>query len=106
MTDLPGRDGPAARLACLMHERGMSASIRTADSAFVVTIRNPAVPSGRLAQTIAHVPGNDGGVFLWLFEGPERGTWEAEPLCPASDVETAADQIARVLAITEQADGS
>ena len=53
---LPARNGAAARLAHLMHERGLSASIRPAGRALVLTIRNPAVPFGKLAQQVALVP--------------------------------------------------
>lgn len=106
MTDLPARDGPAARLAHLLHQRGLSASIRPAGPALVLTVRNAAVPGAKLAQKIALVPGSDGGMFLWLFEGSRRGTWDAEPLGPASDVEAAADRLCRVLALAEQTDAA
>lgn len=102
---LPERNGAAARLAHLMHERGMSADIKPVGRALVLTIRNPAVPFGKLAQRVAVVPGDDHGeVFLWLFEGAQRGTWDTEPFCPASEVEAAADRLARVLALAEQDD--
>jgi hypothetical protein len=99
--DLPARGGAAARLAHLMHERGLSASIRPAGRALVLTVRNPAVPNGTLTQKVAHVPDDDGGKFLWLFEGQQRGTWDTDLLGPASDVEAAADRLARVLSIAE-----
>jgi len=96
---LPARNDPAARLARLLHQRGLSASIRPAGRAHVLTVRNPAVPFGRLAQQVALVPDDDGDVFVWLFEGARRGTWDAERLGPASDVEAAADRITRVLSL-------
>lgn len=65
---LPVRNGPAATLAFLMHERGMCARIRTAGEAFVLTVRNPAVPRAGLTQKIAHVPGENDGMFLWLHD--------------------------------------
>ena len=101
LVDLPARDGAAARLAHLMHERGLSASIRPAGRALVLTVRNPAVPNGTLTQKVAHVPDGDGGKFLWLFEGQQPGTWDTDLLGPASDVAAAADRIARVLWIAE-----
>lgn len=102
--NLPARDGAAARLARLMRERGMDASITPAGSALVLTVRNPAAPFGKLAQRVAVVPHDQGEVFVWLFEGARRGTWDAEPLGPVSDIEAAADRIARVLALAEPAD--
>jgi len=106
MTDLPARNGAAARLAHLMHERGMTASIRPAGRALVLTIRNPVVPFGKLAQQVALVPDDGHGeMFVWLFDGPGQGTWDAEPLGPACEVEAAADRLARVLAVTERPDG-
>lgn len=99
MNPLPARNGPAARLAHLLHERGLSAAIRPDGHALVLTIRNPAVPFGKMAQRVAVVPDDDHGeVFLWLFEGARNGTWDTEPLAPASDVEAAANRLARVLA--------
>ena len=101
MDPLPDRDGPAARLARLLHQRGLNAAIRPAGPVLVLTIRNPAVPSGRLAQRVALVPddGHGGGErFVWLFDGARSGTLETEPLGPASEVEAAASRIARVLA--------
>ena len=106
MDALPARDGPAATLARLMHERGLTARIRPAGTAHVLTICNPAVPAARLTQKIAHVPGDDGGQFVWLFDGPQRGTCDAMPLGPASDVEAAADRIARVLSLEGQNDAA
>ena len=100
MDFLPARDGAAARLAHLMHERGMSASIRPAGRALVLTIRNPAVPFGKLAQQVALMPDDgDGEMFVWLFDGARPGTWDAEPLGPACEVEAAADRLARVLGL-------
>ena len=103
MPDLPARDGAAARLARLLHQRGLSAAIRPAGPVLVLTVRNPSVPFGRLAQQVALVPGDgrEGERFVWLFDGARRGTLDAEPLGPASDVEAAADRIVRVLTVRE-----
>jgi hypothetical protein len=100
MDCLPAREGAAARLAHLMHERGLSASIRPVGRALVLTIRNPAVPLAKLSQQVAVVRDDkDAEVFVWLFEGAERGASETELLGPASDVQAAADRVAHVLAV-------
>ena len=106
MDSLPARNGPASRLAFLMHERGLTARISTVGAAHVLTIGNPAVLQAQLTQKVAFVPGNGGsdGLFLWLFDGPQRGTWDAEPLGPASEVDEAADRIIRVLSLGGQPD--
>lgn len=98
---LPARGGPAARLAHLMHERGLTASIRPAGRALVLTVRNPAAPLAKLSQQVAVVRDDDDAeVFVWLFEGAKRGTWDTELLGPASDVEAAANRVAHVLAVS------
>jgi hypothetical protein len=103
MDSQPACGGAAARLAHLMHERGLSASIRPAGRALVLTIRNPAVPLAKLSQQVAVVRDDDDAeVFVWLFEGAQRGAWETELLGPTSDVEAAADRVAHVLAISGQ----
>ncbi len=103
MDSLPARNGAAARLARLVRERGLSADIRAHGRALVLTIRNPAVPSGQLSQQVALVRDDDGGeMFVWLFEGARRGAWETELLGPASEAEAAADRLARVLAAADR----
>lgn len=101
---LPARNGAAARLANLVRERGLSAEVKAADNAIVLTVRNPAVPFGKLCQRVALTGSGDSAAFVWLFEGAQRGTWETEPLGPAADVEAAADRLAHVLSAGERHD--
>ena len=92
-------DGHAARrLAAVISERGLAASIRQTSRGPVLTARNPAAP-GTLCQQVALVRDRSGAdVFAWLFEGTRRGTWELELLGPAGDIDRAADLLARVIA--------
>jgi len=103
MDSLPARNGAAASLARMVRERGLSADIRAHGRTLVLTVRNPTVPLAKLSQQVALARDHDGGeVFLWLFEGAQRGSWETELLGPASDVEAAADRLAHVLAVADQ----
>jgi hypothetical protein len=103
MDSLPARDGAAARLAHLMHERGLSASVRPAGRAMLLTVRNPAIPFGALTQRVALVPHDEHGeAFVWVFDGAERGTWDTELIGPASEVDATADRLVRVLAVAGQ----
>lgn len=105
MDSLPARDGAAARLAHLMNERGLSASIKPVGRALVVTIRNPAVPFGKLTQQIALIPhAEHGKAFVWLFDGARRGTWDTELIGPASEIDATADRLCRVLALAGRDD--
>jgi hypothetical protein len=100
---LPPRNGAAASLARLVRERGLSADIRTHGRTLVLTVRNPAVPLAKLSQQVALARDDNGGeVFVWLFEGAQRGAWETELLGPASEIEAAASRLAHVLAVEDQ----
>jgi hypothetical protein len=106
MDSLPARNGAAPRLAQLLRERGLSADIRAQDRALVLTVRNPAVPFGKLSQQVAVIGNGDSEAFVWLFEGAQRGTWDTEPLGLAADVEAAADRLARVLSAGDRHDNA
>jgi hypothetical protein len=100
---LPPRNGAAASLARLVRERGLSADIRTYGRTLVLTVRNPAVPLAKLSQQVALARDDNGGeVFVWLFEGAQRGAWETELLGSASEIEAAASRLAHVLAVEDQ----
>ncbi|RSN59572.1 hypothetical protein [Actinomadura sp. WAC 06369] len=78
-----------------------------------VRVRNPAgEPDKDDPQGQAFSPGlrqevvcrDRGGVlwWWWVWSGPTRDSCaELEPLCPVADVATAADRLARVLAVRE-----
>jgi hypothetical protein len=101
MEHLAARNCAAAQLAHLVRERGMSANIKAAGRALVLTIRNPAVPFGAMTQQVAVIPDDDHGeVFVWVFEGARRGAWDTQLIGPASEVRAAADRLTRVLALT------
>lgn len=103
MDPLPARNGAAAHLARLVRERGLSADIRAHGRTLVLTVRNPAIPLAKLSQQVALARDDDGGeVFVWLFEGAQRGAWETELLGPASEVEAAANRLAHVLSVAGQ----
>jgi|GEM_PF-5877795 len=103
MDPLPARNGAAAHLARLVRERGLSADIRAHGRTLVLTVRNPAIPLAKLSQQVALARDDDGGeVFVWLFEGVQRGAWETELLGPASEVEAAANRLAHVLSVADQ----
>jgi len=98
---LPDRDA-ADQLAAMIRQRGMAAEVRQTDAGHVLTARNPDAP-GSLCQRVALVRDRDGAdVFVWLFSGPQRGTWEPELLGPAAEVEQAAERLARVIATVPQ----
>lgn len=104
MDPLPARNGAAAHLARLVRERGLSADIRAHGRTLVLTVRNPAIPLAKLSQQVALARDDDGGeVFVWLFEGAQRGAWETELLGPASEEEeAAANRLAHVLSVAGQ----
>ncbi|MFC5752177.1 hypothetical protein [Actinomadura rugatobispora] len=86
----------------------------------VVRARNPAgdpdtddprgqALSPRLQQEVVCRPLGGSLWWLWAWSGAERNSpAELEPLCPVSEVETAAERIARVLAVpfVEGTDGA
>jgi hypothetical protein len=106
MTELPDRNGPAAELARLMHERGLTARIRPFGTLLtVITVSNPAVPRGQLSQDVVFAPNKKGGRFAWLFErGPNQ--FYTEPIAPASSIAVVAERVARVVAVTGRPDAS
>ncbi|WP_146778722.1 hypothetical protein [Actinomadura craniellae] len=59
-----------------------------------------------LRQDIACLRRDDAGGALWwhwVWSGPTRDApGELEPLCPADEIETAAERITRVLALLVQ----
>ncbi|MFD0900570.1 hypothetical protein [Actinomadura sediminis] len=79
-----------------------------------VRVRNPAGepdqddPQGQafspgLRQEVVSRLWTDGVLWwFWVWSGPTRNSCaELEPLCPADDVVTAADRLAKVLAVLE-----
>ncbi|GAA2456660.1 hypothetical protein GCM10010191_90110 [Actinomadura vinacea] len=103
----PWRDAALALVAAL-EGRGLVAQ---AWAHGAVRARNPAGdpdvddPGGRalsprLQQEVVCRPLGGSLWWLWAWSGAERhSSAELEPLCPVSDVETAADRIAHVLAV-------
>jgi len=97
-------------LAEVLTARGFTVSVR-ASTGDVLSARNRAadartgnplgvVLSPGLVQTVACRPHADGGLWWhWVWLERENDAPEYEPLCPAAEVETAAERIGRVLAV-------
>src|SRR5215469_14486864 len=90
MTALPTIKGPRAQaavaLAQALRDRGHAAleSAGTDGAARVLVVSRPTI---RLTED-AHVGPHDGEPWFW---------WSGKPLCPADDIDTAADAIDRLL---------
>jgi hypothetical protein len=101
-------DNPALALVAELEQRGL---IAQAQGHGVVWARNPAgdpkhgdprgrALSPRLQQEVVCRPLGSSLWWLWAWSGVERDSpAELEPLCPAWQVETAAERIAHVLAV-------
>jgi hypothetical protein len=100
----------ASALVAALRQRGLVAEGHPTE--WAVRARHPAAeagggdPRGRalspgLRQEVRCRRGADGGWWwYWVWSGATRHSEpELEPLCPLSAVETAADRIARVLAV-------
>ena len=100
--------GAALALVAALEARGLVAGVWGHGA---VRVRNPAgEPDADDPQGQVFAPGlrqevlcrpRDGVLWwLWVWSGPTRSSApELEPLCPVSDTATAADRIARVLAV-------
>jgi hypothetical protein len=100
-----------AELRHVLEARGFEVSVR-ASTGDLLSARNrsleasPDNPPGRfiadLVQTVVCRLQGDDLWWLWVWAAREDDVPEYEPLCPASEIVTAADRIAHVLAFHEE----
>ncbi len=106
--------GYVPRLGAALAARGLAVTMQAGS---MVTARNRAadppqedqrarVLSPGLVQPVVWGPREDTGDdwWFWVWAGPTRDAEpEYEPLCPADEIETAADRIAAVIAVAPNA---
>lgn len=109
-SDTPNADGDPLTaalhvLAELLRARGLrvgvshsTATLEATNPATEGASTDPRYPPQQLRQLVQIAP-RDGRLWVWwLWPDPTTGSYEREPLLPATDLDEAADKIAHVIA--------